>query len=795
MKKLYLLFTLTTMLTGAIFSHPQNVAYAEELVWSYEGTSVVNDKTIVVKSQSLSSTNPIYEGILDNILDNNSDTHAWFAGGFTTGDYIEVDLGVNTTIQSIKVDNGKRVSSGGGDNLSGYLQYENSQGNYVTIENTILNPGSNLFDFRNINEFETSKIRLYLDFGKDESENNVTSGAWGALSGIVINPLKCDISYSGSRVLQDGSLNSMVDGDIYTYARFNRDASDGVPTFQLTLDYYEPLDIAQIDVTNGSYNADETNYLEGTLQYSLDNIDWKNAGDILGQQDNIFNFRDAPIQARYLRIIDNGVIRWIALRDISITLADLGEPTIKYEGNRVLQNGALGNIIDGNDETYARFNRVDNPTFQIIVDYKEVKEVNSLRILNGAFQTDGNNFVKGNISYSSDGESFINIGILEGREIVLRFDEPIQARYIKVEDEGSYRWIALREIQINSTPVEQATISYEGFAFVEEDSSNMVSSGSDMIPYGVSLTDMIDDDLSTYTWFDWRCQQGAYILLDLHEAKEIQSISLYQGNEFHSGDMLNDASIYYSEDGINYHRVGEQSYVNQDEILVNLTQPVKARYVKVVSNVVNESGVVIREFSVDFAKLKAPIEFQNDINYTYDGKYKTPTYVIPNECSALVHYEQNDIFYSNEAPIAPGTYSLVVSVNENDTYRQTIEKVVFHIEDASLNALIELMNSLNTCSDYEKSAEARNMYNALSDDLLRETFDKTVCQEDEECTMINKLTYMESLVHKNEVVNNNAMNYSPMSNNYRTIISIVSLAIISSIIVVVLYKKTHKKYN
>ena len=45
-------------------------------------------------------------------------------------------------------------------------------------------------------------------------------------------------------------------------------------------------------------------------------------------------------------------------------------------------------------------------------------------------------------------------------------------------------------------------------------------------------------------------------------------------------------------------KVGDDNYLSQEEIIINLDN-VRARYVKVESNVVNNSGVTIREFIVE----------------------------------------------------------------------------------------------------------------------------------------------------------------------------------------------------
>lgn len=62
------------------------------------------------------------------------------------------------------------------------------------------------------------------------------------------------------------------------------------------------------------------------------------------------------------------------------------------------------------------------------------------------------------------------------------------------------------------------------------------------------------------------------------------------------------------------------------------------------------------------------VQFSEETSFTYDGKPHTPTVVsITNNVSYKVHYEKGEKFYSNDAPVEEGTYSMVVSlVNDSD---------------------------------------------------------------------------------------------------------------------------------
>lgn len=62
------------------------------------------------------------------------------------------------------------------------------------------------------------------------------------------------------------------------------------------------------------------------------------------------------------------------------------------------------------------------------------------------------------------------------------------------------------------------------------------------------------------------------------------------------------------------------------------------------------------------------VTFSDETEFTYDGNPHTPRVIsITNNVDYKVHYEQNEQFYSEDAPTEKGSYSMVISlVNEND---------------------------------------------------------------------------------------------------------------------------------
>ena len=90
-------------------------------------------------------------------------------------------------------------------------------------------------------------------------------------------------------------------------------------------------------------------------------------------------------------------------------------------------------------------------------------------------------------------------------------------------------------------------------------------------------------------------------------------------------------------------------------------------------------------FMITVVKEKSTPEivFGEQRAFTYDGEGHAPTVeVLPDTVKYEVHFEKDEAFYSDEAPIEAGYYAMVVSTEENDDYIAHSDYVVFHIDEA-----------------------------------------------------------------------------------------------------------------
>lgn len=267
----------------------------------------------------------------------------------------------------------------------------------------------------------------------------------------------------------------------------------------------------------------------------------------------------------------------------------LGLPTgIVYEGFDSIYSGTLDNIIDGDESTYCWFGSNPAKDAYVRIDLEEVKDIHDIKVLfgNANGPTD---YMVGNVYTSLDAKNYTLAGSLKGAETLLDLrDNPVKARFIMLKNTDTQTWVSIKEVAYNTLAKDEPTVTFDGFP---NGFGNAAHS---------DLNLMLDNDLSTYVWFDWKCKAGAYVLLDMRKVKDVNKIKLYQNSSEHPGDLFKNCSIYVSEDGTNYTRVGEGNYLSQDEIVIDLTnQNVKARYVKIVSNIENVAGICIRELVIE----------------------------------------------------------------------------------------------------------------------------------------------------------------------------------------------------
>lgn len=383
-------------------------------------------------------------GPLENVFDGNPDTYVWFEGRPEDGSFVRIDLGEVVDLDSLRVLSGKPASAGGGDVMKGFVEYSTDGVNHTKLGD--LTGADTAFSLPQA--VKARYIRIV--------SNGATS--WAALTEVYVNDLKgldkvISLDNFGS-AYKNTSPYSILDGDKSTYAWFTRPAEAGG---NLTVDFLKPFKLDKLRVLTGTGDPKEGNNdtVVGRVEYSVNGTDYTEIGDLTGT-DTALSL-DQAADARFIRIVNTGTAHYMAIRELYInSFGDLAVSDIKVHEFGSLYGGAPISIADGDENTYAWFSRPATSGGYIEIDYGENKSISSITVLAGTTKEnegwqDG---LAGHIEYSTDGETFTALdgGTLDGRsrENVIALDAPIEARYIRLVNDGTAHYIAIREVILNA---------------------------------------------------------------------------------------------------------------------------------------------------------------------------------------------------------------------------------------------------------------------------------------------------------------------------------------------------------
>ena len=133
---------------------------------------------------------------------------------------------------------------------------------------------------------------------------------------------------------------------------------------------------------------------------------------------------------------------------------ETGEKRLIYSGLGGFYQGNAGNVIDGNDSTFAWFNASVTANGYIGLDLGAAYKLGKVRILQGRTQTDGDIFSQGILEYSLDNENWTQVeGTYGTNEINVDLtNHSLKARYIRLRTPAATnKWYAIREFQTETS--------------------------------------------------------------------------------------------------------------------------------------------------------------------------------------------------------------------------------------------------------------------------------------------------------------------------------------------------------
>lgn len=344
------------------------------------------------------------------------------------------------------------------------------------------------------------------------------------------------------------------------------------------------------------------------------------------------------------------------LNELSAITADMvdietGRSTgITYRGFAGIYSGSCDDICDGDDGTFVWFDGTPEEGAYVRIDLGEKTELRSVRILTG--KPDGGDVMYGYAEYSADGKNYTRLCELNGAETFLDLrSAPVEARYIRLCNDGTQTWIAIRDVSFNTVDDIETFVTY---GVIE------LESVSD------SINAVIDGDLSTFAWFTVNRTEGAFLALEFKEPKTVENVQLLMAKNGSPDDYFRSVRLEYSLDGESWTELG---IFSGRSIYYTLPEAVVAKYVRAVSLQTTENGVVVRDFSVNayypvsVGDGYKPYDYYRDgypithVYYAADGDENTFLDLENTEGERTVTLDLGEISYVNEIAIISGGIS------------------------------------------------------------------------------------------------------------------------------------------
>lgn len=315
-----------------------------------------------------------------------------------------------------------------------------------------------------------------------------------------------------------------------------------------------------------------------------------------------------------------------------------------------LYTGAAGwadmnSIVDGDDTTGIWFAQAFQAGNYIQINYSAPKEMNYFK-----YKFDSADYYVFKIQYLNDSTWTDVVSEVDGAEKTVMFDEAITTTAIRMTcTNGRGVWVKLFEVETMYT----AKVTNNGFTLVESN----------------PLGNMVDNDIETYTWFDWKYTSNNNVVLDYGKNITVNNIMLLTGHYVHPNNELGTAVLSYSLDGTTYTDIGTYTGIN---IYADLSAaPVEARYIKMTPVLTGESpeGLQIREFGANLSKFTPNYTFSGDTLFEYDGEAHSPVVTVSYGVPYVVTYDSVDLgVFGQPEAIKPAFWAMVINVEENNIY-------------------------------------------------------------------------------------------------------------------------------
>ncbi len=265
--------------------------------------------------------------------------------------------------------------------------------------------------------------------------------------------------------------------------------------------------------------------------------------------------------------------------------------TVKGFGEVYLEHG-IENILDGDVNTFTWLAGRSVGAY-IRIDLDSVIDITKLRVINGAAKcehiAEGGDALSGYIDYSTDGVNYTKLCDLSGVDTILSLSEKqkISARFLRLVSTSATGYMALREVYVNSLGGHTGPIiSYRDFGTPDT---------ADGYPGSNNVYNVFDGNKETVACFNKSGRaDGGYVTIDMMKTESVSAIRVLTGKP-NGGDSFS-GHIEISENGDDFVRVGD---LTGADTVTALTDPVNARYIRIVMDTQPAGWAAIREVYVN----------------------------------------------------------------------------------------------------------------------------------------------------------------------------------------------------
>ncbi len=234
----------------------------------------------------------IYQGSLENIIDNDDSTYCWFGSNPSKDAYIRIDLEEIKDIHDIRILFGN--SNGATDYLVGELYVSNDAKNYTLIGE--LNKADVLFDLRD-NPIKARYLLL----------KNTSTETWVSIKEVKYNTLSLDeitVTQTGFTLVPNNhdDISKIIDGDLSTYVWFDWHFDKNSA---ITLDLRQIKTINKIKFYQRVSEHESDVFQNCSFYISKDNVTYTKVGEDQYLSQDEIEITLTNTEARYVQIRSN----------------------------------------------------------------------------------------------------------------------------------------------------------------------------------------------------------------------------------------------------------------------------------------------------------------------------------------------------------------------------------------------------------------------------------------------------------------------------------------------------------